>query len=93
MRFGIEDDGGGHHRTGERTAAGLVAARDRPDALRLSARALAAERRAEDFLAERQALGFGGGGANSSAAILRATRLKSMRTREFTAENGGENPR
>ena len=31
MRFGIEDDGRRHDRTGERSAAGLVEPRDRPE--------------------------------------------------------------
>ena len=47
IRFGIEHDGGGHHRTRQRTAPGLVAAGHRPDAA-LDQRALAAKARRRD---------------------------------------------
>ncbi len=87
----IEDDGGGHHRARERTAAGLVAARHRPDALRQRA-ALAAERRAEDFLHQRQTLDvfrrFGGGGPNSCARSCALTPSSQM-VRSSTQESTG----
>ena len=55
----IENDRGGDDRPGERTAAGLVAAGDRPDAT-LERRAFAAERRPENLLVQRQARGLSG---------------------------------
>ena len=62
MRFGIEDDRGGDHRTGERPPARLVAARDREHAA-LHRGAFAREGRADLVrIAERQAWG-----ANSCA--------------------------
>src|SRR5262249_54300194 len=54
--LGVENDGRGHHRAGERSPPGLVAARDRPDAA-LERGALAAEGRTDVLLAERQAEG------------------------------------
>ena len=53
MRLGIEHHRGGHHRTGERSPARLVAAGDRKDA-RVERTALAPEGRAQDRLIERQ---------------------------------------
>ena len=52
--LGIENDRRGDDRTGKRSPARLVAARDRPDAA-LDRRALAAEGRTDVLLAERQA--------------------------------------
>ena len=60
---------------------------------RFSARALAAERRAEDFLAERQALGFARlwrRRSDSCGAILRAGAAQ-VKWNEVPPENGGEN--
>jgi hypothetical protein len=51
---GIENDGRGDDRSGERTAPGFVASGDRPHTA-LERRALAAEGRADDLLFERQA--------------------------------------
>ncbi len=74
---GIEDHGGGDHRTGQRPPARLVAARDRPDAA-LQRRALAAEGRADGLLAQRQA-GDLMAVAATHAAMVRGTAAKSMR--------------
>src|SRR5262249_45504514 len=51
--LGVENDGGGHDRAGERAPARLVAAGDRPDTA-LQRRPLASEGRSNGLLAERQ---------------------------------------
>ena len=79
---GIEDHGGGDHRTRQRAPARLVAARDRPHAA-LHRRALAAEGRADVILSQRQALGTNdlgpGSGSTTHAAMVRGAVGKSMR--------------
>ena len=75
--LGIEDHRGGHHRTGERSPARLVAARHRPDAA-LERRALAAEGRTDVLLAERQADDADGGCGATHDAMVRAGGPKSI---------------
>ena len=76
MRVGIEHDGGRHHRPRQRTAAGLVATRHRPDAA-LEQRALAPKvRRRHRDHAFRQLwpisrLGFLSGLVSNHAGIVR----------------------
>jgi hypothetical protein len=56
--LGIEYDGRGHHRAGQRPAPGFVAARDRPDAA-LQGGPLAPEGRTDIVLPERETGGAG----------------------------------
>src|SRR5262249_29414732 len=62
--LGVEDDGSGHHRTGEGAAPGLVAAGDRPDAA-LERAPLAAEGRTDVLLLPERKTGDANGGGST----------------------------
>ena len=69
---GIENDGGGDDRPGQRPAPSLIAACHRPDAA-LERGTLAPERRPEDFFIERQACDSGSIATHAAMMTTRRT--------------------